>query len=153
MNPWAMLAQQSPPSDEVFFVAVILFLIVFLTIVAVLFQFVGLYIRARVSGAPVTLAELMGMRLRKIKPRVIINARIQALHAGLDISISQMESHVLAGGDLQNVVNAMIVATRANIDLSWKTATATDLMGRDVLKEVQKQIPPPGPLHARPRSP
>src|SRR4051812_321068 len=53
-----------------------------------------------------------------------------------------MESHLLAGGDVDRVIRAMIAANKANIDLSWKTATAIDLAGRDILEAVQTSVNP-----------
>src|SRR5688500_13991681 len=76
-------------------------LIVLLVIFAVLFQFLGLYVRALVSGARVTLLDLIGMRLRRVNAVGIVNARIQASRAGIPVSTAEMESHYLAGGDVQ----------------------------------------------------
>jgi uncharacterized protein YqfA (UPF0365 family) len=53
-----------------------------------------------------------------------------------------MESHLLAGGNVPRVINAMIAANKASIDLSWKTATAIDLAGRDILGAVQTSVNP-----------
>src|SRR5580692_7453310 len=125
--------QDTPPSTMIFWCISLFVLVILLIIFAVLFQFVGLYIRARVSGAKVGLVDLMGMRLRKVNALAIVNARIQASRAGIDVTTREMESHVLAGGDVQRVINAMIAASKANIDLAWKTATAIDLAGRDIL--------------------
>jgi len=85
---------------------------------------------------------LIGMKLRKVNPRVIVIARIQAFRAGLQVSTEDLENHYLAGGRPTNVVNALIAANRANIDLSWKTATAIDLAGRDILDAVQTSVNP-----------
>jgi uncharacterized protein YqfA (UPF0365 family) len=112
---------------------VIVVLIVLLILFAVLFQFIGLYVRALVSGAHVSLVDLVGMRLRKVNAAAIVNSRIQATRAGLDISQSEMETHVLAGGDLLRVINAMIAASKANIDLT---------AGRDILDAVQTSVNP-----------
>jgi len=108
----------------------------------VMFQFVGLYIRAFFSGAHVSFRELVGMRLRKVDATTIVISRISAMRAGLAVSQAEMESHVLAGGDVDRVIRAMIAATKANIDLSWKTATAIDLAGRDILDAVQTSVNP-----------
>ena len=121
---------------------IIVVLIVLLVIFVVLYQFIGLYIRATVSGAKVGFVDLLGMRLRKVNALAIVNARIQASRAGLNITTPEMESHVLAGGDVQRVIAAMIAANKANIDLSWKTATAIDLAGRDILDAVQTSVNP-----------
>src|SRR5437870_13099434 len=53
-----------------------------------------------------------------------------------------METHMLAGGDVNRVIRAMIAANKANIDLTWKTATAIDLAGRDILDAVQTSVNP-----------
>jgi uncharacterized protein YqfA (UPF0365 family) len=105
-------------------------------------QFIGLYVRATVSGAHVGFMDLLGMRLRKVNAMAIVNSRIQASRAGLQVSNPEMESHVLAGGNVQRVINAMIAASKANIGLDWKTATAIDLAGRDILDAVQTSVNP-----------
>ncbi|MGA2497334.1 MAG: flotillin-like protein FloA [Tepidisphaeraceae bacterium] len=116
--------------------------IVLLVLFAVLAQFIGLYVRAMVSGAHVTLLELIGMRLRKVNAIMIVNSRIQAMRAGLNVSQVEMESHMLAGGNVPRVITSMIAANKANIDLSWKTATAIDLAGRDILDAIQTSVNP-----------
>ena len=123
-------------------VITIFLLIVLLVLVLVMAQFIGLYIRAMVSGATVGFIELFGMRLRKVNAMAIVNARIQASRAGINVTTREMESHVLAGGDVQRVISAMIAAHKANIDLGWKTATAIDLAGRDILDAVQTSVNP-----------
>lgn len=142
MNLFTLLAQEQSPGNVIFWGVMIFLLIVFLVLFAILFQFIGLYIRARVSGAKVGLVDLMGMRLRKVNALAIVNARIQASRAGIDVTTREMESHVLAGGDVQRVINAMIAASKAKIDLSWNTATAIDLAGRDILDAVQTSVNP-----------
>jgi uncharacterized protein YqfA (UPF0365 family) len=117
-------------------------LAVVLILLLVMFNFIGLYIRAMVSGAHVTFADLVGMRIRNVNPLVIVNSRIQAMRAGLQVSSREMESHVLAGGNVMRVINAMIAANKANIDLPWNVATAIDLAGRDILEAVQTSVNP-----------
>ena len=121
---------------------VIVCILVLLILFAFILQFVGLYVRAYVSGARVSMFELMGMKLRKVNSTTIVNARIQASRAGLNINQPEMESHMLAGGDVQRVILAMIAANKANISLDWKTATAIDLAGRDILEAVQTSVNP-----------
>jgi uncharacterized protein YqfA (UPF0365 family) len=120
----------------------VLAIIVFLVIFALLFQFIGLYVRATVSGAHVSLLELLGMRLRKVNAIAIVNGRIQASRAGLQVTQPEMESHMLAGGDVPRVIAAMIAANKAGIDLPWQVATAIDLAGRDILDAVQTSVNP-----------
>jgi uncharacterized protein YqfA (UPF0365 family) len=120
----------------------VVLLIIILVVVGILWRFIGLYIRAWISGASVSLFDLIGMSLRKVNPLAIVNARIQAVRAGLAITTPEMENHVLAGGDVVRVINAMIAANKANIDLTWKTATGIDLAGRDILDAVQTSVFP-----------
>jgi uncharacterized protein YqfA (UPF0365 family) len=103
----------------------------------------GLWLQARLSGAGVSIAELIGMSLRKVNARTIVVSRITASRAGLSsISTQDLESHYLAGGRVSNVVRALIAADRANISLTFKTATAIDLAGRDILEAVQMSVSP-----------
>ncbi len=135
-----ILAQTA--SNAILWGVVIVVLIALLVIFGVLFQFIGLYVRALVSGARVSLIDLVGMKLRKVPATVVVNSRIQATRAGLEISTAEMETHVLAGGDLLRVINSMIAANKANIDLTWRNATAIDLAGRDILDAVQTSVNP-----------
>src|SRR3954454_24218690 len=120
----------------------VLVLIVLLVLLAIMGQFIGLYVRATVSGAHVGFMDLLGMRLRKVNAMAIVNSRIQASRAGLRVTNPEMESHVLAGGNVQRVISAMIAANKANIDLPWNVATAIDLAGRDILDAVQTSVNP-----------
>lgn len=137
-----LLAQEAPGSGTFLWILVVFLLIVLLVLFAVLFQFIGLYVRALVSGAKVGFLDLVGMKLRKVNATLIVNSRIQASRAGLQVSQAEMETHVLAGGDLLRVINAMIAANKANIELTWQNATAIDLAGRDILDAVQTSVNP-----------
>ncbi len=101
-----------------------------------------LWIAAWASGAYVGLFTLIAMRLRRVPPGMVINARISAVKAGLDIPLNDLEAHFLAGGNVVRVVNAMISADKANISLPFKRAAAIDLAGRDVLEAVQMSVLP-----------
>src|SRR5579862_7056668 len=113
-----------------------------LVFVVLVLQYLNLYIQAMAAGTHVGVVDLIGMRLRKVSPLAIVNARIQATRAGLQISTREMETHFLAGGNVQRVISAMIAAHKAAIDLTWQTATAIDLAGRDILDAVQTSVNP-----------
>ncbi len=123
---------------------VIILVVVAIIFLAVLFSFVPvmLWISAMASGVYVGLTTLVGMRLRRIAPARIINPLIKARKAGLDVTIEQLETHYLAGGNVDRVVDALIAAQRANIDLVFSRAAAIDLAGRDVLEAVQMSVNP-----------
>ncbi|MEM8876039.1 MAG: flotillin-like protein FloA [Planctomycetota bacterium] len=129
-------------SGPIFWVVLLVVAVILLVIFALLFNFIGLYVQAFVSGAKVSIFELIGMRLRKVNPRTIVTARIQSARAGLNVSQSQMESHVLAGGNLMRTINAMIAASKANIELPWDNATAIDLAGRDIFDAIRTSVDP-----------
>jgi len=103
---------------------------------------VGLWFTALVSGVRVSLLQLILMRWRKVPPGVIVNSMIAATKAGLHLKRDDLEAHYLAGGHVQSVVNALISADKANMELDFKTATAIDLAGRDVLEAVQMSVNP-----------
>jgi uncharacterized protein YqfA (UPF0365 family) len=103
---------------------------------------IPLWIAAWASGAYVGLFTLIGMRFRRVPPGTVVNARISAVKAGLDISINDLEAHYLAGGNVVRVVNALISADKANIVMPFKRAAAIDLAGRDVLEAVKMSVIP-----------
>jgi uncharacterized protein YqfA (UPF0365 family) len=126
-----------------FYALFIILAIIAIVVLSILGKFISLWFQAFVSGTPIPLFNIIGMALRKIPPRVIVNARINLFKAGLkDITVSDLETHFLAGGHFPNIVNAMIAADKANIPLDWKRATAIDLAGRDLYKAVQTSVNP-----------
>lgn len=123
-------------------IGIVFALLICVIFAVVIIKFFNLWLQARVSGAPVSFLELVGMWFRKVRPNVIVQSRIQAVKAGLDISSNQLETHYLAKGNVPRVVNALIAADRAKIDLPWNTACAIDLAGRDILEAVQTSVNP-----------
>jgi uncharacterized protein YqfA (UPF0365 family) len=103
---------------------------------------VGLWFTAIISGVKVTIFDLILMRIRKVPPSTIINSAITATKAGLQLSVRELETHYLAGGNVPNVIRALISAEKANINLSFKQATAINLAGRDVFEAVQISVNP-----------
>lgn len=103
---------------------------------------VGLWVTAIFSGVRVSIGQLIGMRLRKIPPSIIVNSLITATKAGIALTPSDLETHYLAGGNVPNVIRALISADKANINLTFKQATAIDLAGRDVFEAVQISVNP-----------
>lgn len=114
-----------------------------LVLIAILAKFIGLWFQAFVSGTPISLFNIVGMSMRKIPPRTIVNARIVSFKAGLkQITVEDLETHYLAGGHVTEVVQAMIAADKANIPLAWQQATAIDLAGRNLIEAVQTSVYP-----------
>ncbi|KOP83495.1 flotillin-like protein FloA [Cytobacillus solani] len=119
-------------------------IVVAIILLGVLFTFVPvmLWISALAAGVRVSIFTLIGMRLRRVIPSRVINPLIKAHKAGLDVTTNQLESHYLAGGNVDRVVNALIAAHRANIELQFERSAAIDLAGRDVLEAVQMSVNP-----------
>ena len=103
---------------------------------------VRLWIAAWASGVRISLGSLVGMRLRKVPPRVIVDPQINATKAGLHLDLDQLEAHYLAGGNVNRVVQALISADKAGIELAFQQAAAIDLAGRDVREAVQVSVNP-----------
>jgi uncharacterized protein YqfA (UPF0365 family) len=106
------------------------------------FSYGLLYVKALLAGAHVGIFELIGMRLRGVRPSVIVESRIMAIKAGLPIQTVELETHYLARGNVPNVVRALIAASKADIALTFNQACAIDLAGRDVLEAVQTSVNP-----------
>ena len=125
-------------------VGIIVIAVIVILILSLFFRFVpvGLWITAYFSGVKLRISNLVGMRLRRVSPSMIVQPMIKATKAGLNIDINELEAHYLAGGDINLVIDALIAAQRANIDLEFEQAAAIDLAGRNVFEAVQVSVNP-----------
>ncbi len=125
-------------------IGLIIIAVLVILVLSLFFRFVpvGLWITAYFSGVKLRISDLIGMRLRRVAPSMIVQPMIKATKAGLDINISELEAHYLAGGDINQVIDALIAAQRANIDLEFEQAAAIDLAGRNVFEAVQVSVNP-----------
>jgi uncharacterized protein YqfA (UPF0365 family) len=105
-------------------------------------MYFNLWIQAWASKAKVSLIQIIFMRLRKVRPSVIVESKIMAVKSGLIISTNELETHYLAGGNVVRVIQGLIAASKANIELDFQKATAIDLAGRDLLEAVQTSVNP-----------
>ncbi len=119
-----------------------LILVVVLVLLFFYFVPVGLFLTALFSGSYVGIGALIGMRLRQISPGLIVDNYIKATKSGLKLSVSDLQTHYMARGNVNNVVNALISADKANLGLDFKMATSIDLAGRDVLEAVHDSVNP-----------
>ncbi len=110
----------------------------------VVFYFVpvGLWFTALISGAHISLLQMVLMRWRKIPVSAIVSSMIEGTKAGLKLNPNSLEAHYLAGGNFRNVVHALVSAQKAGISLNFEEATAIDLAGRDVFEAVQMSVNP-----------
>ncbi len=113
----------------------IFFLIVF-------FSFVRLWIQCLLTGAKISILDLLGMKLRNVDYAMIVRQKIALIQAGVKVSTQDMEAHYLSRGNVPKVSTAVIAAHKAGMDLPWRTAAAIDLAGRDVLDAVKTSVNP-----------
>ena len=102
----------------------------------------GLWISAIASGVKISIFNLIGMRLRRVRPSYIVMPMIKSTKAGLKLTVNQLEAHYLAGGNVDSVVNALIAAERAGMNLNFEQASAIDLAGRNVFDAVTMSVTP-----------
>ncbi|MDH3345716.1 MAG: flotillin-like protein FloA [Kiritimatiellaceae bacterium] len=125
------------------FILGVFLLVVILVFVGIILSVLAAWVQAWGSGAPIKLHKLVGMKLlRKVPVMLITRARIQAMQAGVDLSTDLLEAHYLARGNVINVVQALIAADKACIELSFNQAAAIDLAGRDILDAVTTSVNP-----------
>ena len=121
-------------------VAVALFVISFIIVLALVpFK---LWFRAMMSSAHISMLKLIGMKLRKVDCQLVVLNYITARKAGLKITVDELETHVMAGGNVEVLVKALVAAYSANIDLTTQKAKAIDLAGRDVYEAVKNTVVP-----------
>ncbi len=127
--------------------ALLIFLgIAVIVIAIILFNFVGIYVRAWIAGAYVGLSTMIAMRLRGVPVGLIVDTRITAVKAGIEIETDPLEAHYLAGGDVNKLILALVAADKAGIALDFNRACAIDLAtkgtGKTVLEAVRTSINP-----------
>ena len=120
--------------------------IVILVVVGVFFSFLSTWLKAKLNGAPVGLPHLLGMRLGGVPYGLVVDARITAVKAGIQVTTDKIAAHYLAGGNVVPTVQAIIAAQKAGIELGWDRACAIDLAtkgsGKSVIEAVRTSVDP-----------
>ncbi len=128
--------------------AIVVALLIGLVILVVFISFGRLWFQAYMSSARISMASLIGMHLRQVNARTIVQAKVMAMQAGIGldprsgITTKRLEAHYLANGNVPGVISAIIAAHRADLDLDFDQAAAIDLAGRDVLDAVRTSVNP-----------
>ncbi|WP_415910579.1 flotillin-like protein FloA [Oleiharenicola sp. Vm1] len=121
-------------------------IVVALIIVGVFISFIGVWLKARLNGAPVSVLNLLGMRLGGVPYNLVVEARITAVKAGIEVSTDKIAAHYLAGGNVVPTVQALVAAEKAGIALDWDRACAIDLAtkgsGKSVVEAVRTSVDP-----------
>src|SRR5262245_23319087 len=145
----ALLAQGLADLGPIIAIAAAVFILFFMLIVVAVFaNYFWFWIQSFLTGAGITIWDLIGMTFRKVNKDVIVKSKIMAVQAGLGeedegITSKALEAHALAGGNVPLVIRSLIAAAKAKIiRLSFREATAIDLAGRNVLEAVQTSVYP-----------
>ena len=121
-------------------------LIVGLVVIGIFISYIGTWLKARLNGAPVSIVNLVGMRLGGVPYNLVVGARITAVKAGIPLSTDKISAHFLAGGNVIPTVQAIVAAQKAGIELNWDRACAIDLAtkgsGKSVLEAVRTSVDP-----------
>src|SRR5687768_245419 len=108
--------------------------------VLVFLSFVGVWLKARLNGAPVSVLNLLGMRLGGVPYGLVVDARITAVKAGIPLETDKIAAHYLAGGNVVPTVQALVAAQKAGIALNWDRACAIDLATKGSNKSVVEAV-------------
>lgn len=111
-----------------------------LIIAGIILSFFSVWLRARLAGASVTMLNLVAMRLRQVPYALIVDVRIRATKAGIQITADEVEAQFLAGGNVLACVHALIAAKKAGIELDWARTTAIDLATKGSGKSVEEAV-------------
>ena len=122
--------------------SIVLAVVVVLLVAIIVLVPINVWFRALASGAHVSMIRLIGMKMRKVDYKKLVNIYIVSQKAGLQIPISELETHLMAGGDIEKVVDALIACHSAKLDLTLEQAKAIDLAGRDVVEAVKTSVTP-----------
>jgi len=143
---YGILAQLSELGGMIALIGVGFVLLVLLIIGAIFANYFRLWIQSFLTGAGITIWDLIGMTFRKVNKDVIVKTKIMAVQAGIadpELTSKALEAHYMAGGNVPLVVRSLIAASKAKIiKLSFREATAIDLAGRNVLEAVQTSVYP-----------
>jgi|UniRef100_UPI00404AC12C uncharacterized protein YqfA (UPF0365 family) len=111
-----------------------------LVLFGIIVSFFNVWLKAWLAGAYVGPITLVAMRLRGVPYGLMVDARIRAVKAGIELSIDEIESQYLAGGNVIACVQALIAAQKAQIELDWQRACAIDLATKGSGKSVEEAV-------------
>jgi uncharacterized protein YqfA (UPF0365 family) len=114
-------------ASTVVIVVVLAFVVVSLGVTIAFLFLARHWLRALVSGDPVPLTSIVGMLLRKMPIGRVLQAHVRLRQAGIDVPTEALESHVLAGGDVERVAEWMVAAKASGLDVSWGQLAKLDL--------------------------
>ena len=152
---FVLLAANWWEGKEIWLILGAILLLVGIFFLVIFFSFLRLWIQCFLTGAKISILDLIGMKLRNVDYSMIVRQKIALVQAGVRVSTQDMEAHYLARGNVPKTATAVIAAHKAGFDWDWRRAAAIDLAGRDVLDAVKTSVNPkvidcPDPAKGRP---
>src|SRR5579871_2818543 len=141
--------------ENIWWIVGIILLVFAFIFLLIFFSFLRLWIQCFLTGARISIWDLIGMKLRNVDYSMIVRQKIALVQAGVKMGTQEMEAHYLARGNVPKTAAAVIAAHKAGFDLDWRKAAAIDLAGRDALDAVKTSVNPkvidcPDPTKGRP---
>ena len=138
--------QPGSPMINTTLVITVVLVIIALVVGGIFISFIGVWLKARLNGAPVSVLNLVGMRLGGVPYSLVVEVRITAVKAGIPLITDKIAAHFLAGGNIVATVQALVAAQKAGIELGWDRACAIDLAtkgsGKSVVEAVRTSVDP-----------
>ena len=116
--------------EPMFPIAFGIFALIMFILMIVVMSLGATWLRAFVSGARVTFMELIALKLRAIPVKTIVETRITLVKSGFNVSVDDLSTHYLAGGNVNMVMQGLLKAKVNNIALSFDQACALDLQDK-----------------------
>ena len=118
-----MFAEIEPMSTMIAIMIMIVFIAMFLVFATTFAP----WLQAFMSGTPVSLFSIIGMRFRKVPVKTVVIHLIMAKQAGVSISCNEMETAYLQGVDIEKITLAMIHAHREGGQFTFQELVDADL--------------------------
>ena len=113
-------------------------LIIIVVVLILMLYFIpfGYYYFSKKSGLKISFGYMIGLRIRKVPIKNIMDAMIEAKIAKItNVTIQDFEALSLAGGDPSIVMKAIVNAKSKGIDLTFKEASGEQLNGIDLIEK------------------
>ena len=116
-------------SPDVWLLLMIVASIALLVVLGVFWNFGSLWIQTQLSGAPISIFDLLAMKLRRVPLQLIVNARITSKKAGLDIPAEKWEAHYLARGKVEELLRAIVTGHQGGLEITQGAPPGAEMRG------------------------
>ena len=107
-----------------------IFLVLALVALFMFASIFGPWLQAFLAGVPLSLLQVVGMRLRRTDVRTVVRALIMATQAGTPVPSIEMERAYLQGVDLEKITLAFIQADRDGKKVAFQEIVEAEMENR-----------------------